>query len=125
MVLVDSSIYIQLIRDGKDPVQTLGAAFDPTELVGCSVVRCEVLRGMIRPKAKAHLAAFFDLLIHVPTDHRVWEETEDLAWQLDRKGRVLPLTDLVIAVSALRVDAAILTLDRHFEAVPGLNLASW
>ncbi|MGI8819528.1 MAG: PIN domain-containing protein [Chthoniobacterales bacterium] len=125
MVLVDSSIYIQLIRDGKDPVQTLGEAFDPTEIVACSVVRCEVLRGMIRPKAKAHLAAFFDLLIHVPTDHRIWAETEDLAWQLDRKGRLLPLTDLVIAVCALRIGAAVLTLDRHFEAVPRLNLASW
>lgn len=125
MVLVDSSVYIQLIRDGKDPVSTLAGTFDITEIAGCSVVRCEVLRGMIRPKAKAHLAAFFDLLIHVPTDHRVWEETEDLAWRLDRKGKVLPLTDLVIAVCALRLGAAVLTLDRHFEVVPQLQLASW
>ena len=125
MVLVDSSVYIQLIRDGRDPVSTLAGTFDITEIAGCSVVRCEVLRGMIRPKAKAHLAAFFDLLIHVPTDHRVWEETEDLAWRLDRKGKVLPLTDLVIAVCALRLGAAVLTLDRHFEVVPQLQLASW
>jgi tRNA(fMet)-specific endonuclease VapC len=125
VVLVDSSVYIQLIRDGKDPVQTLAGTFDVTEIAGCSVVRCEVLRGMIRPKPKAHLAAFFDLLIHVPTDHGVWMETEDLAWELDRKGRVLPLTDLLIAVCALRVGAAVLTLDRHFEHVPQLQLASW
>lgn len=113
------------MRDGKDPVRTLAEAFDATELVGCSVVRCEVLRGIIRPKPKAHLAEFFDLLIHVPTDHRVWQQTEDLAWQLDRKGRVLPLTDLLIAVCALRIGAAVLTLDRHFEAVPDLQLAAW
>jgi len=125
VVLVDSSIYIQLIRDGKDPVQTLAGTFDVTEIAGCSVVRCEVLRGMVRPKAKEHLAAFFDLLINVPTDGRVWEETEEMAWQLDRKGRVLPLTDLLIAVCALRLGAAVLTLDRHFEVVPQLQLASW
>ncbi len=125
MVLVDSSVYIQLMRDGKDPVRTLAKAFDPTEIVGCSVVRCEVLRGIIPPKPKAHLAEFFDLLVHVPTDQRVWQQTEDLAWQLDRKGRVLPLTDLLIAVCALRIGAAVLTLDRHFEAVPDLQLAAW
>jgi predicted nucleic acid-binding protein len=125
VVLVDSSIYIQLIRDGKDPVTELAEAFEITEIAGCSVVRCEVLRGMIRPKAKAHLAAFFDLLIHVPTDERVWSETEELAWQLDRRGRVLPLTDVVIAVCALRIGASVLTLDRHFESVPRLRLASW
>ena len=125
MVLVDSSVYIQLIREGRDPVRELAGTFEITEIVGCSVVRCEVLRGMVRPRPKAHLAAFFDLLIHVPTDHRVWGETEDLAWQLDRRGRVLPLTDLLIAVCALRVGAAVLTLDRHFESVPELRLASW
>ncbi|MDQ6655548.1 MAG: PIN domain-containing protein [Verrucomicrobiota bacterium] len=125
MVLVDSSVYIQLIRDGKNPVRTLAEAFDATEIVGCSVVRCEVLRGMIRPKPKAYLAEFFDLLIHVPTDDRVWRETEDLAWQLDRRGRVLPLTDVLIAVCALRIGAAVLTLDRHFKEVPDLEVVSW
>jgi predicted nucleic acid-binding protein len=125
VVLVDSSVYIQLIRDGKDPAQELAGSFEMTEIVGCSVVRCEVLRGVIRPKVKRYLADFFDLLIHVPTDHRVWAETEDLAWELDRKGRVLPLTDLVIAVCALRVGAAVLTHDRHFQSVPHLRLQAW
>ena len=125
MVLVDSSVYIQLIRDGKDPVRELAGSFEMTEIVGCSVVRCEVLRGVIRPKVKRYLAEFFDLLIHVPTDHRVWAETESLAWELDRKGRVLPLTDLVIAVCALRVGAAVLTHGRHFQSVPQLQLLAW
>ena len=125
MVLVDSSVYIQLLRADKDPVRALAQAFEVTEIVGCDVVRCEVLRGVIRPKAKAHLAAFFDLLIHIPTDHRVWSATEALAWQMDRKGDVVPLTDLLIAVCAMRAGAAVLTNDRHFARVPRLQLASW
>lgn len=125
MLLVDSSVYIQLLRAGRDPVSELAGAFDVTEIVGCSVVRCEVLRGMVRPKAKAHLASFFDLLVYIATDHRVWQATEALAWELDRAGKVLPLTDLVIAVCARQAGAAILTNDRHFEMIPGLRLASW
>ena len=125
MVLVDSSVYIHLLRTGADAIGELTARFEATEIVGCDLVRCEVLRGIIRPKAKAYLAEFFDLLVHVTMDHRAWRETEELAWRLDRAGKVLPLTDLIIAVCALRSGAVVLTRDRHFEMIPELPLAAW
>lgn len=125
MVLVDSSVYIHLLRTGADAVAELTDRFEATEIVGCDVVRCEVLRGMIRPKAKAYLADFFDLLVHVTMDHRAWRETEELAWRLDRAGKVLPLTDLIIATCAMRSGSAVLTRDQHFEMIPELTLAAW
>jgi predicted nucleic acid-binding protein len=125
VVLVDSSIYIHLIRGGFDPLAALAERFEATELVSCDVVRCEVLRGVIRPKARAELGSFFDLLIHVTMDHRAWHETEELAWRLDRAGKTLPLTDLIIAVCAFRAGAEVLTRDRHFKMVPALHLAEW
>ena len=125
MVLVDSSVYIHLLRTGTDPVAALTERFEATELVGCDIVRCEVLRGIIRPKARADLAMFFDLLVHVTMDHLVWQETEDLAWRLDRAGEVLPLTDIIIATCALRAGASVLTRDHHFERIPRLPLAEW
>ena len=60
-----------------------------------------------------------------PMDHRAWRETEELAWRLDRVGKVLPLTDLIIAVCALRTGAEVLTRDHHFEMIPELPLATW
>ncbi len=125
MLLVDSSVYIHLLRSGFDPVAALVERFEATELVGCDVVRCEVLRGIIRPKARADLATFFDLLVHVTMDYRAWQETEELAWRLDRAGKILPLTDLIIAVCAFRAGAEVLTRDRHFQMVPRLQLAEW
>ncbi len=125
MVLVDSSIYIHLLRTGIDPVTKLAERFDATEIVGCDLVRCEVLRGVIRPKAKAYLAEFFDLLVQVTMDHRAWKDAEEMAWRLDRKGTILPLTDIIIAVCALRAGAEIVTRDRHFEKIPKLRLVAW
>ena len=125
MVLVDSSVYIRLLRNGVDPVAELASRFEITTLVSCDVVRCEVLRGMVHPKARADLAGFFNLLVHVSTDHRVWRMTENIAWQLDRVGRVLPLPDLIIAACALHAGASVLTEDRHFDSIPGLSLAAW
>ncbi len=125
MVLVDSSVYISLLRANTDPVRELAGRFEITEIVGCDIVRCEVLRGVIRPKPKAYLAEFFDLLVHVNMDRGAWRASEELAWRLDRSGRMLPLTDIIIAVCAMRAEAAVLTHDRHFSMVPDLPLASW
>ena len=125
MVLVDSSIYIQLLRARKNPADELAASFGSTELVTCSVVRCEVMRGVIEKNSRIHLGSFFDLLIHVATDHRTWAQVEELAWQLDRAGKILPLSDLIIAVCAMRAGASVLTRDQHFSVIPGLALASW
>ncbi len=58
-------------------------------------------------------------------DHRVWQETERLAYQLDRAGSVLPLTDIIIATCALHARATLLTNDAHFAMVPQLQVASW
>jgi predicted nucleic acid-binding protein len=57
----------------------------------------------------------------VPTDDRLWADAEDLAWRLDRHGTTLPLTDIVIAACALRIDATVLTFDHHFEVIPDLR----
>lgn len=125
MVLVDSSVYIDLLRRGADPISALAERFEPTEIVGCDVVRCEVLRGVIRPKAHEELATFFDLLVHVTMDHRAWHQTEELAWRLDRRGRIVPLTDLIIAVCAMQANAEVLTHDNHFRMIPSLALTQW
>ena len=125
MLLVDSSIYVHLLRAGLDPVAQLAERFEVTELVGCDVVRCEVLRGIIRPRVRADLVIFFDLLVQVTMDHRSWRETEDLAWRLDRTGKILPLTDLMIAVCAFRAGAELLTRDHHFRMIPRLRLVEW
>jgi predicted nucleic acid-binding protein len=59
-------------------------------------------------------------MLHVPTDNRLWESTEELLWQLDREGKVVPVVDALIAESAKRVGAVILTLDSHFQMIPGI-----
>lgn len=123
MVLVDSSVYIRLLRRRTDPARALTKAFDTLDLVICGMVRVEVLRGVKAEKVKARLAAFMDVMINVPTDNRLWEETQELAWALDRGGLTLPAQDLLIACCARRVGADVLTLDGHFSHIPKLRLA--
>lgn len=97
-VLADSSFYIRLLREGQDPLRALALAAATRDLAVCGIVRCEVGRAL-RPIERLHrFQTFWNVMINVPTDNRLWESVEQTAWELDRKGTVLPLTDLVIAV---------------------------
>lgn len=55
-VLVDSTYYIGLAREGRDPLRELAVLGAQRDLATCGVVRCEVARG-IRDEA---ILEYFD-----------------------------------------------------------------
>lgn len=120
-VLADSSFYIRLLRQGTDPLRALALAAASRDLVICGVVRCEVGRALRPQRVRDRFRAFWDVNINIPTDNHLWERVEQTLWQLDRQGTVLPLTDVVIACCAQRVDAVVLTYDKHFSLIPGVR----
>ena len=123
-VLIDSNVYIDLMRARRDAVATLFQWADQADrsLVICGMVRLEVLRGITSLKARLKLAAFMDVMINVPADNRLWTEAVDLGWKLDRQGFTIPGADVVIAASALRLAAGLMTSDNHFRRVDGLQV---
>src|SRR5688500_6126804 len=104
-VLADSCFYISMMRQGEDPLQALALAAASRDLAVCGVIRVEVGRALIPKKVRDGFTAAWDVMINVPTDNRLWHEIERMAWELDRKGRILPLTDIVIACCAMRIGA--------------------
>lgn len=79
---------------------------------------------MPNPEQKARLEELFDILEDIPTDARVWIDATDLAWDLDRRGDIVPLSDVVIAACARISGATVITTDHHFSRVPGLSVAA-
>jgi len=66
----------------------------------------------------------WEVMLYVQTDVRLWADVEATAWELDRKGVALPLADVVIGCCAKRIDAVVLTFDRHFDEIPGVRAVS-
>ena len=120
VALVDSNVFISLLRARIDPVSWLGKRFE--DVYTCGIVRMEVLRGQKSASQREALESFFDVLCNIPTDNSLWEEATELAWQLDRKGRILPAQDLIIATCARRAGVPVLTADEHFQQVPGISV---
>ena len=121
-ILVDSNVFIDLMRCRGDPAPWLYHWAGIRNLAICGMVRVEVLRGVKSPKAYHSLNSFMDVMVNVPASNRLWDEAAALAWKLDRKGLVIPGTDVVIAASAIMIGAAVLTSDAHFNRIDGLRV---
>jgi len=116
--LVDSNVFISLLRRGEDPLRWLETRLE--DIYTCGMVRLEVLRGLKSQRQRDEVGCFFDVLCNVRTDDRLWESAAELAWKLDRAGGTIPAQDILIASCALRAGVPVLTADRHFDRIPGL-----
>ncbi len=123
-ILVDSNIYIGLMRRGYDPVSVLFEHYDTTNLVTCGMVRLEVLRGVRIPKTADRLTAFMDVMQYVEADAQLWSEAIALAARTDRKVTPVSATDAFIAACAFRRGASVLTEDKDFKFIADLPLLS-
>lgn len=120
--LIDSAAYIDLMRAGEDPRQVLAPILRAGRLYNCGIVRAEVLRGIKVEKTYRQMEQFFDIVPEVPADPRLWREVSQLGWDLGRKGKWPPVTDLAIAAAAMRVRATLVSPDAHFKDIPHLRL---
>ena len=123
-ILVDSSVYIRLMRQRLDPVAVLFEHYDTVNLMTCGMVRLEVLRGVKNPRLRERLEEFMSVMQYVSTDEKLWREATALASQSDRLGEPIQATDALIAAAARSKSASVLTLDSDFKRVPGLHVLS-
>ena len=120
LVLVDSSYFITLQNRRIDPLAVLTEFELDYDIAINGVVWGEVLRGRSDPNLRDRYDRAFSLARLLHLSAAGWQRVARLAWELDRRGEVLPITDLIIGVTALEHHAAVLTFDRHFQKIPGL-----
>ena len=120
LLLIDSSIYIDLLRAGRSPADEFRSILEAGALLTCGIIMLEVLRGILDNRIRAWMEELFDEMTVCPLDEKLWRDAASLAWGLDRRGTVLPIPDLAISACALRVGAAVVSRDPHFHLIPDL-----
>lgn len=66
--------YIGLLRSGLDPAEILGHWIGKGDLATCGMVRLGVERGLRIEKIGHRIAAFFDILINIPTTNKYLQQ---------------------------------------------------
>ncbi len=121
MFLIDSSVWIEYLRPKgskkvKDRVREI---LQKEEAVSCGVVVVEILRGAKNEKDFQSLSDSLLSLPQIPIDDAVIERASKWGFLLDRKGKSVSTTDLLIAAAAYK-NARLLHADRDFEGISSL-----
>ena len=120
-VFVDSSVWIEWLRTRTDPRPLLRPWLLRRQCYTCGIVRAEVVRGVLSRSQRDKVEALFDVLEDVAITSTTWKEVSRRCWELDRGGRILPLSDIVIAECVKKCGAWLVTLDKHFKEIPGIR----
>ena len=122
-VIPDTSIWIEYFNQPQsDHGRWLETLIKEDKVVMVGVILSELLQGT---RTRKELEAVRDALITLPflrEDTYIWEEVGRLVFNLRKKGVIIPLTDCLIAVHAIRNGYAIFTLDEHLSRIPGIQL---
>ena len=127
-LMLDTNTASGLLK-GQANVATRLKAARPEQVCLSVVTEAELLYGVAkRPEAKGLRAAVDELLSAIdvlPWTTATARRYATLRAALERRGRPLGPLDLMIAAHAAEHDAALVTNDRAFSAVPGLRIEDW
>jgi len=117
LFLVDTSAWILALRKDflpgiKDRIAYL---LKENAIITYGMIKLELLGGTKEEKEFQRLKIRLDALEMVETNTSLWERAYDLAFSLRRKGITVPYTDILIAASALMMDATVVHADSHFD----------
>jgi tRNA(fMet)-specific endonuclease VapC len=126
--MLDTNTISHLVREHPTVAKRV-TAVPMASLSISAITEGELLFGLARrPEAKRLHLAVRELLRRVdvlPWDGTVAERYGIVRADLERKGKTLAPFDLLIAAHALGADATLVTNDRAFGQVAGLDVEDW
>ena len=122
-ILVDTSAWIDYFNkpDSKTG-KTVEHILRNRRALLAGIVLTEILQGA---KIKTEFDAILESMLALPfleASLTTWIEAGRISFALREKGITIPTTDLMIAGLAVENNCTILTLDLHFQTIPGVTI---
>ena len=118
MILIDTSAWVEFLRDTGSPVCTLVDEVLAGEVAICDAVRMEVLAGA---RDESHLMGLRRLLaraVDIPIESTDYDDAAALYRRCRRQGEtVRKLMDCLIASVAIRTGTPVLHSDADFDVL--------
>jgi predicted nucleic acid-binding protein len=112
LVLVDTGVWSSFFsKPGSREKRALDALLDEDRVVITGPVLAEVLRGFRRADQADWVASRLCLAHYLEPTWEDWRHAAALGRELAAKRHEVPLTDLVLATLARRVEASVFTAD--------------
>lgn len=119
-VLVDTSAWVAYFR-GVEPGRSAVLALLAEGLaLRCGPIELELRQGLRQPEANRVLNLWLGLTA-LWVEEIDFTSAGDLLRALRSRGVTIPAMDALVACLAIRCGVPLLTLDQHFDNVPGLR----
>ena len=122
MIVVDTSVWIAARRQPR-VARVLRGLIDADEVALALPVRMELWSGVAKHDRKAFLRAFGALPQLVPTE-ATWKPLQGWIERAADAGERFAITDLLIASLAAEIGGLVWSIDKDFERMERLTLAS-
>ena len=121
-VFVDTCVWASFFTKPSSPEKlAIDRLLDADRIVLTGPIVAEVLLGFRRKDQADWIASRLKLAHYAETTWNDWRAAADRGRELASLGHRLPLSDLVIAVVAERLNAFVYTTDPHFDLLPDLK----
>jgi hypothetical protein len=121
-VLIDTAVWVDFFRGRGEIVKLVKNLVISNQAMLCGVVISEVIQGIKNEKEREIVKEAFRGIPYIKVDRACWEEAGDIALKLRKRGKVVPLTDILMATLTIHYGLQILTFDKHFELIPDVSL---
>ena len=119
LFLIDTSAWILgLKRNSSNQIKyILTEILDKDQSATTGIIILELLQGTKTKKEYGEIFSDLSALHYFEENKEIWKKASLLGFELRRKGKTIPSTDLLIASVALHYDLTLLHSDNHFEQI--------
>ncbi len=122
-IIADTCVWIEFFRNPESELTLqLKELIKDRKVVMVGMVLAEILQGIRTKKEAGRVKENLKKLAYLEVTWDVWEKAGELSRDLRRRGVTIPLSDMIIASLAIVEGYEVLTVDPHFQHVPGLKL---
>jgi len=118
--LVDTSVWIDFFRGIASVKELLTKLIGRNRVFTAGPVLFELLQGIKSPEERGQVKEALLSVNFLEITPEDWEGAALVSRELRLKGITIPMTDLLLAQLAKAHDLEIISLDPHFDQVPGV-----
>jgi predicted nucleic acid-binding protein len=122
-VLADTCAWIDYLKPGPSALKSLMEKLllnDRVVVVG--PVLYELTQGIKSAKERSTVMEALKSLDYIEMTEALWIKAGELSSTLRKAGKTIPFSDVLIATLALENNLSVITIDKHFVDVKGLDV---
>jgi len=123
-IIVDTSIWIEYFKNNKNYVEFIEENLHLDLIYITGPVITELIQGVKGEKEHLMLLNSINAIPYIECTFKDWVMAGEMSFKLRKIGKIIPITDILIAVISIKNNTKILTLDSHFINIPDIELIS-